>query len=262
MGAGMAMSRIGYGAALAWTIGVCATLPMPAIAGGDIAGEPVFAGVSISGGEMTEKADEAYAGVYYAFNRDISRDGFILRLFGTRGFYEYNVGGTQFDANYWQGDVMIGYQWVRGGVDVGVYLGVDYQDHKITPDDLDNELRGSETGFKIAADIETNDQNTRPFYFALHGSYSTAFDSYYALARVGRTFGRFVIGPEVWALGDVSGDAQRLGLFVSFDVPLGRGLAGTLTLSGGHQFGDDTDARKGFDDGLYGTARFSLPFGR
>lgn len=255
------MLRIGCGA-LAWTLGVCAALTTPAVAGGGGADEPVFRGVMISGGDITRNADEAYSGVYYAFNGDISRDGFILRLLGTRGFYEYNVSGTQFDANYWQGDVMIGYQWIRGGTDIGVYVGVDYQDHKITPDDPLNKLRGSEVGFKVGLDIESNDRNTTGIYYALIGSYSTAFDSYYALARVGRKVGRFTVGPEGWVLGDESGDGQRLGMFVSFDVPLGRDLAGTFTVSGGHQFGDDADIRKGFDNGAYGTVNFRLPLGR
>ena len=91
----MAMSRIGCGAALAWTLGVCAALSTPAIAGGGgPVDEPVYRGVIVSGADMTRNADEAYTGAYYAFNGDLSREGFILRLFGTRGFYDYGVPST------------------------------------------------------------------------------------------------------------------------------------------------------------------------
>ncbi len=166
-----------------------------------------------------------------------------------------------FEARYWQGDVMLGYQWVRNGYDLAVYLGVDYQDHRISPDDPDNKLRGSETGFKVAVDIESNDRINSPLYFAINGSYSTAFDSYYALARVGHKFGRITVGPEAWALGDVSGEAQRVGGFIAFDVPLGH-TTGTLLLSVGHQFGDHNDVRKGFDESTYGTVNFRVPLGR
>jgi hypothetical protein len=182
-------------------------------------------------------------------------------LFGTRGFYDYTVGGADFESRYWQGDVMVGYQWVRGSVDVGLYFGVDYQDHKISPDDPTNELRGSETGAKVVFDLESNGRGNSPLYVALYGSYSTAFDTYYVLGRLGHSFGRFTVGPEAGLLGDESGDAQRLGAFVSFDVPLGH-TTGTLAFSVGHQFGDDTDARKGFDDGIYGTVNFRIPLGR
>ena len=149
----MAMSRIGCGAALAWTLGVCAALATPAIAGGGgPADEPVYRGVIVSGADMTRNADEAYTGAYYAFNGDLSREGFILRLFGTRGFYDYRT--IDNDGNYWQGDLMVGYQWVRGRVDVGVYVGVDYQNYDIAVPDPFNKLNGSETGFKVAFDLE------------------------------------------------------------------------------------------------------------
>ena len=62
----MAMSRIGCGVALAWTLGVCAALSTPAIAGGGgPADEPVYRGVIVSGADMTRNADEAYTGAYY-----------------------------------------------------------------------------------------------------------------------------------------------------------------------------------------------------
>ncbi len=258
----MAMFKIGCHVALVvWKLGVCAALTAPAIAGGgEPTNEPVYRAVIVAGADITKNADEAYSGVYYAFNGDLSREGFILRLFGTRGFYDYRT--LPNDGNYWQGDVMVGYQWVRGRVDVGVYIGVDYQHYDLAAPDPFNELQGSETGFKVALDIETNDRNTSPLYFAFNGAYSTAFDTYYALARVGRTFGRFTIGPEAWALGDVTGDAQRLGAFVSMEIPLGYNMTGTLTLSAGHQFGDEAVTSKGFDDGLYGTVNFRMPLGR
>jgi Cellulose biosynthesis protein BcsS len=251
----MAMWKIGC-AALAWTFGVCAALSTPAIAGGGGPEDPVYRALSVSGGDMTRNADEAYTGVYYAFNGDLSREGFIVRLFGTRGFYDYS-NGIDNDGNYWHGDLMIGYQWVRGRVDIGVYVGVDYQNYNIAVPDPANKLNGDETGFKVLFDLESNDRSSTPWYVALNGSYSTAFDTYYALGRVGYNFGRFILGPEAWALGDVTGDGQRLGAFIQFEVP-----TGTLALSAGHQFGDDNIVGKGFDNGAYGTVSFRIPMGR
>lgn len=252
---------------MAAAFGAGATFSMPAFAGDgslkDSGPDLAYPLVTVSGVDVTKNSHEFYTGLFYAFNRDLNRDGFVLRLLGTRGGYDYDWGGVDFDAKYWQGDVMLGYQWVRNGIDVGVYLGVDFQDHKIKPDDPFNELRGSDTGFKIAGDIGTNDDNASPFYFNLNGSYSTAFDTYYGLARVGHKFGRITLGPEGWLLGDATGDAQRLGGFVSFDMPLSETLHGTLAISGGHQFGDDDGfGGRNFEDGVYGTLELRLAFGR
>lgn len=49
---------------------------------------------------------------------------------------------------------MLGYQWIRGGIDIGAYIGVDYQDYDLSPDDSTSDLRGDEVGFKVALDIE------------------------------------------------------------------------------------------------------------
>jgi hypothetical protein len=275
----MPTSKWGWCSAVALAISVCASLSAPAAAdgrnrngngGGGYVADTPYSSVAISGVDVTRNADYYYSGIYYALNRDLSRDGFLVRVLGVRGFYEYDFldfGPLNIDihANYWTGDAMIGYQWVRGGVDITALIGVEYQDHSLSLPDSTNPLQGSEVGFKVAADIESNGNDNSPWYFALGGSYSTAFDSYYALGRIGHKFGRFTIGPEAWALGDVSGDAQRLGGFIAFDVKLGDTL-GNISFSAGHQFADGDDdggfegGGRNFDEGAYATAKFSLAF--
>jgi Cellulose biosynthesis protein BcsS len=274
----MPTSKWGWCGAVALAFSVCAALPAPAAAdgrnrngnggGGYSVADTTYSTVAISGFDVTRNADYYYSGIYYALNRDLSRDGFLVRVLGVRGFYEYDGefawGADQVHANYWIGDAMIGYQWVRGGTDISALIGVEYQDHQLSENDTSNPLRGSEVGFKVAADIESNGNGNSPWYYALGGSYSTAFDSYYALGRIGHKFGRFTVGPEAWALGDVSGDAQRLGGFIAWDVKLGDTL-GNISFSVGHQFadGDDGDSFEGgrnFDEGTYATAKFSLAF--
>ena len=268
----MAGARILRGLAVATALGAGAVFSMPALAGGgngyggsykDSGPEMTYPLVTISGLDVTKNAYESYSGLFYAFNRDLNRDGFVLRLLGTMGAYDYRNDGNKHDVDYWQGDAMLGYQWVRGGIDVGVYLGIDYQHHKVDPYDWENELRGAETGFKIAGDITSNDRNTSPLYFHLGGSYSTAFDTYYGLARIGHKFGHVTIGPEGWVLGDTTGDAQRLGAFLSFDVPITPTMFGTVAISGGYQFGSgDGFGGRNFDDGMYGTLEFRVAYGR
>lgn len=225
----------------------------------------VYPLVIVSGIELAEHANEAYTGLFYAFNGDLDSDGFVLRVLGSFGDFEYHIDHIEIDADYWQGDVMLGYQWIRGGIDIGAYIGVDYQDYDLSPDDSTSDLRGDEVGFKVALDIESNGNDNSPIYLALYGDYSTAFDSYHALARVGYDFGYFALGPEGWVLGDESGDAQRLGGFLKFDFPELGTFYGELLLSAGYQFvnGSDNDMSGNFgEEGAYATINFKTAFGR
>lgn len=259
------ISAIGLAGALTAAVAIA---PASAGGGSQLAPDATYSTVIASGGEVARSASEGYLGFYHALNRDLDRDGFIVRLLGTRGFYDYRDGSDKFEGKYWQGDAMIGYQWVRGGIDIATYVGVDFQNYKVTPDDPFNKLRGSEAGFKVAVDIESNGNFNSPAYVAIAGSYSTAFDSYYALGRLGYTFGRVVIGPEAWLLGDETGDAQRLGGFLKFDIPLGGAALGSLALSAGYQFVSDTSSNnfgggsRFGEEGAYGTLQFQVALGR
>jgi len=261
--------RTNYKAALATALGAC-LVSSPAFAGDDFAdAEVAYSIVTISGGELTNGAREGYSGAYYSFNRDFSRDGFIGRIYGSVGRYdfEYDAGGQNgtVDGDYWSGDVMFGYQWVRNGLDFSVLLGGDYQDREavlVDPVDPINSGRykDDEFGFKVLAEVESNGNGNSPIYFNLGGSYSTAFDTYYALGRLGYSFDHLTIGPEAWALGDDSGDAQRLGGFAMLDFDLGT-TASTITVSGGYQFAEDGYAGEFGEEGGYVTVEFSMALG-
>src|SRR5262249_13015181 len=85
------------------------------------------------------------------------------------------------------------------------------------------------TGFKVQADVWVN-PTERTLVYAL-GSYSTAFNTYYAVGRLGYDFlsnGVF-FGPEVGGLGNDRTDQFRLGAHLS-DIKVG---SAKLTISGG-----------------------------
>ena len=229
----------------------------PAAAGGAKEGyAPAYdtkAWVLFSGFDAVEDAAYAFQGVIYSFNRDISRDGFVLRVYGSHVDYEYDNGGVRTDGDGWQGDVMIGYKFNRGHWWAAGYIGVDYQDHDLTPDDPDNPVRGSEVGFKVAADIATLRYGS-PLYFGLSGQYSTAFDTYWARARVGINRDHYTFGPEALALGSESFDAQRVGAFFTFDLNIAPRMPIEVTLSGGYQFiGDDNNGNGANGNGAFGS---------
>jgi hypothetical protein len=258
--------------ALATALGMSSALAPNAMAGDYrsdryapiVAPDVVYSYAIVGGMDAVKHAYEGYLGAIVALNQDLDKDGVLFRVLGARGFYEYDSGPFNFDGDYWQGDIMVGYQFIRDGISFATFVGVDFQKHDISPFDPLNSMQGSETGFKVAVDIETERHIPSPVYFALRGAYSTAFDTYYALGRVGMNFGRFAIGPEAMLLGDDSGDAQRIGIFGLTDISLGGPTVGTLSLSVGYQFVDNAGdywGRNFGEEGVYGTLSFSMAFG-
>lgn len=217
--------------------------------------------VTFSGSDWSKDASYFYSGMIFALNRDLGRDGIVLRGFAGVPMYEYentSVDGGVVDGDGIQGDLMVGYLWHRDRVTVSAYVGIDYQDYDLTPDDPTSSVRGSEVGFKVAADLAS--AYDTPFYFNLHGSYSTAFDSYWTRARIGYNAGRFVIGPEVIAMGNDGFDAQRVGGFATLRFELSPALHSEVTGYVGHQFVDDGDSSSRGGEGTYGGVGFSLVF--
>lgn len=215
--------------------------------------------VYFSGFDSAKDADYMYQGAILALNRDIGRDGFVLRAYGSKVDYEYLNGATPTAGDGWQGDLMIGYKASAGRVWAAGYIGVDYQDFKTTPDDLAGRPRGSEVGFKVAGDVATL-RNEGPLYFSLSGNYSTAFDSYWVRGRVGANLHRITIGPEYVRMGNVGFDASRVGGFVTFDLPLIPKMPLETTLSIGHQSVDGNSNGSGGGDGTYVGVAFTSVF--
>jgi hypothetical protein len=215
--------------------------------------------VVFSGYDIVKDSNYSYQGAVVALNGDIGRDGFMLRLYGSQVGYEYDNGPVRTDGDGWQADAMIGYKVSRGRFWAAGYIGVDYQDYDLTPDDRSSQARGSEVGFKVAADMATL-RTEGPLYIGLNGEYSTAFESYWTRARVGYNVPRVTFGPEFIAMGNVDFDAQRVGGFVTFDVNLTPKVPLEITLSGGHQFVSDDDSSgtaaavggRGGGEGAYG----------
>jgi Cellulose biosynthesis protein BcsS len=207
--------------------------------------------VTFSGIDVAPDSFYIYKGTIISLNRNLDKDGFVLRLFGGYGDYSYDentVPGGRVDGNVKQFDVMIGYTATLGRVSVGAYVGVDYQNQRLNPPDPQNPVSGSETGLKIAADLETDRERAGP-YASVAGNYSTAFDSYWARARVGYNFGKVIFGPEVIASGNEGYNGHRLGAFLSIDTKINRWVPMEITMSVGHQFIHNDDSANGNDAG-------------
>lgn len=213
-------------------------------------------GLWYSGYNAARGDNYVFSGATVALNGDLDSDGYHLRVSGGWVAYDLNPG----HGRGYQGDVMLGYRATRGIIDSGLYFGVDFQHYD--PDDPTEEVRGTEWGFKVAADLETDREETS-IYFALAAEYSTSFQTYWTRARVGPSLLGFAFGPEASAFGDVGFDAQRLGAFFIWDLKLPRMSPVEVTLYGGHQFvagGGSGGDGVGGGEGPYGGISFSTRF--
>lgn len=217
--------------------------------------EPVSHGpgtVVFTGFNAKEDAYFLYLGGVHAINGDLTSDGWLLRLFGGFGEYDYNAGALgNVDGDLVLGDLMAGYQWFEGAVRYSAYAGLNIADNDLSPNDPGNSTRGTEVGAKVQLEAETVQFDS--YYVSGIASYATTHDDYWARLRVGHRFaGNYVLGPEGLVMGNDEYDQQRLGLFLN-GIQLGSVNVG---LSGGYAF---VDGKNG-DDSLYGAIDASFAF--
>ena len=189
-----------------------------------------------SGSDFAKDSFYSYSGAVVSLQRDLSRSGFVVQGFVGYGSYEYD-NPARVDGDVTQLAAMLGYLFVRPGAAVGIYVGADYHNFDLTPNDPANSVNGSEVGLRIGGDVRLIGPQ---HYFTLEGYYSTAFDTYWSRVRAGLNLGRVVIGPEAGAMGNVGYDAQRVGGFAMFKLDfLGTRNPGELTVNAGYQFLSD-----------------------
>jgi hypothetical protein len=180
------------------------------------------------------------------------QSGWRLSAFGLGGRYEYHGGDNNelFKGRFVSADALVGWSHVFLNGAVTLAVGVNYQNHRVRPNDPNNPVVGSEVGFKVQGDVWIN-PTERTLVYGL-ASYSTAFNTYYSVGRLGYDFwGKQVfIGPEVGALGNDRTDQQRVGVHVTgFKVGNAK-----LTVSGGWMH------ERGEGDGGYAAASIDFSF--
>ena len=169
----------------------------------------VFAGI-----ESRESANFAYVGLIHYFNGDISSDGFIVRALASRANYDYKtVLDEDIDGSADSYELLLGYQKIFDRFSARGYIGLDHENHDLSPDNALDENRGADNGVKVQAEFESDFAS--PNYGSLVTSYSTAKERYWARLRGGREFSGVVLGAEAVSLGDKEYAERRLGLFLS-----------------------------------------------
>lgn len=192
-------------------------------------------------------------GGVFALNRNLNTNGWLIRLRGGAGHYDYNraVGLSQ-GVGFQVGEAMIGYQWFAGATRFSAYLGANVEHHNNS--DPTATISGTKAGIKGQAEIYAP-LTDRAYVLAL-GNYSSAWSSYFVMGKVGyRVLDRVSIGPEVAALGNTRFDAVRAGPFVSFDLT----QSAQLILSGGYSWDTKRNALND-NSGAYGTIHLRSNF--
>jgi hypothetical protein len=154
---------------------------------------------------------------------------------GPYNYANLDVPGGRVDAVLISGDLMVGYHGPLGkAADWNALIGFDVEDNQLDPNDPSNLVRGSQAGFKIAGEIEAQEQ--RAFYYHLEAEYTTAYQTYWSRVRIGYNFGTLVAGPECVFFGDQTYDAQRIGGFLKLPIRLSKQLRPHIVVAGGYGF--------------------------
>lgn len=219
--------------------------------------------------EVTVGFDAAPQSLYWygevdrAFNGDLAKDGAVLRVYSSLAAYNYEASLArlgEIGGLLYQVDVMPGYQIVRGGATFGAYLGLDFQESQLSPNDPTNAVNGSKGGIKVALSFEY-DEKRHPITGSLNGEYSSVFETYYAEARLGLRLGdKLVAGPEAEADGETGYNGQTLGGYATYTFDVTKDVSFDATLAAGHQFISGGGSGPGGGAGTYGTLEITTDF--
>ena len=267
----MGMSNINFTAAAALLTLCC--MPNLALAKDESAKDESATESSVFYSELDVSKNDVnlYSTYIFALNRDLDKDGVLFRVEGLYDKFLYSAGldrAQNINGTEWQGAAFVGYQIVRNAITYSGFMGVDVPSVTLSPNDPTNPVRGTEVGFKVKTEIETDLEKT--WYLDITADYSTAFQTYDSRIRPGWKFGsgkteyQTVIGPEASFLGDQTFDAQRLGAFVLFPIKINEDTTAQFIIAAGYQWVEDrgtgTQASTAGETGAYGTASFELPF--
>ena len=164
----------------------------------------VFTGFSVS--------PDSYfgdVGAVFAFNHNLYADGWLFRIRGGAGHYDYDrAPGFEQSASYQVGEFMIGYQTFWGATRLSGYIGPNFH-HTSNSDPFAN-VHGDKWGVKVQGEIFTPLGDTA--YLLLLANASSVWSSYYILGKLGYNLSPGIaVGPELAFLGNDRFDAVRFG---------------------------------------------------
>ncbi|MFT0859812.1 cellulose biosynthesis protein BcsS [Ancylobacter sp. G4_0304] len=204
-----------------------------------------------SGIDVARDTSYGWAGAAWAPFGPMDREGLRLRAQAGGGGYRYRtnaVPGGWNSATKIEGEVLAGWQFLRGPHALALYAGVNVTDNRLDQPDPSNRDQGTQFGIKGVAEWFYRIDDTWIWTASLGGS--TADGTAVARATLSRrVHERAALGTEAQASTDWLEQHAGAGLFI--EVP----LAGRQwRVAGGWRWSSDSD------DGPYGTVSYYAPF--
>jgi hypothetical protein len=169
-----------------------------------------------SGGDLSSLSAFNWTGAEAGWN-SLDRSGPVFRIMGGMGTYAYDKDGApdgKVAGTVMLGEVLAGWRHIGTAVCVSVLGGFAIEDHDLDVPDPENEVQGSESGAKIAAEVFWRPTQTTQVEASV--AYATTFDFWRVRLAGGiATWRDIVVGAETEAFGNTGSDQARLGVFVS-----------------------------------------------
>jgi Cellulose biosynthesis protein BcsS len=207
--------------------------------------------IDVSGTATSNHTDFLYGATTFALGSTLQQSGLRLRLEGLGGTYGFEQAPTNVTTTgkQYEGGALIGYQQVWNWGSLGTYVGANVRENTVPSSDPSTSSLGTRVGFKAAVDAYLLPAPAT--MMSVYGSYSTAYDAYYARFRAGYSvFGFGYLGPEVAVLGDDFYNQTRVGVHLT-SMQLGALQVG---VAGGYVWD------RAYKDGYYGTLELRTGF--
>lgn len=172
--------------------------------------------IFFSGGDIWHNGGFMHGGTLWS-PYGLDRPGFTLKTVVSGGDYRY-ISGALNDATVRGQEAVVrlmpGWRFKSGKTEVTVFAGLDIENHRLRPDDPGSNLRGTDTGIRIAVDYWT--EPTATTMAQLNAAASTIDGSYLLHAAFGwRAFDTFYVGPDAARFASGGYEQTRIGLHVT-----------------------------------------------
>jgi opacity protein-like surface antigen len=150
-----------------------------------------------------------YGGFYWAPD-GLNNDGFIARLFVSRGVERYDTGSRRFNTEIVRASPLAGWRFKQDNLEIKAFAGPELENRVLTPDIPAARLRGTHIGARVAAELWWEPMPELMLTSAF--SASTNATSHSARAAAGwRVLDQFWAGPEISASSDAFSTQVRIG---------------------------------------------------
>lgn len=189
----------------------------------------------LTGVEIGEESSYAHIGMMAPIGTARFGNGLVQRYWLDWVEYSFESDNQTVDADAPGAEAVIGYQWPVGHGTAAVYAGPAYRDTRLSPSNVDSDVKGGRWGAKLQAEGSADLDAWRTEGIL---AYIAGPGSYWGRVRMGyRNAGTLMPGMELIHQGDSDYHATTVGVFLG-NIAFG---SGTATVKSGVRFTPDVD---------------------